>query len=102
MLMTGSKEGLDMDSSKYYVYRIVDRTYHLVPHFKVYRSRIYLTDVLLLDKDGKYLGVWERFNMPVKLVYAVEAWTRKAYSMTIAHMQANLKQTGEFSAAYRG
>lgn len=73
-----------------YIYQAEGHLYLLKPEFMVGISRIRLIGAGIHDKDGEYLGYWDRYNMPVAVIKGLTAWTKEAYSLEIASRRFKL------------
>lgn len=57
-----------MKTGDFFVYRAEGHVYLLLPDFTIGKVRIWVTGAGIHAMDERYLGYWDRANMPLDLI----------------------------------
>lgn len=67
-----------------FIYQAEGHTYLLQPEYTVSLHRIWLVGAGISTVSGKYLGYWDRHNMPTTLIADLNRWVKTWHADQIA------------------
>lgn len=83
-----------MKANEAYYYRTDDgHKYWLSPEWDLTPGDIRVIGAGILDMDGRYIGYWDHFNMPLSLVNSLKKWVRFNRSVEIAERRHRFVET---------
>lgn len=73
-------------------YAADETAYFLSPDYVVNLRSLRVMGAAIISLDGVYLGYWDRYNMPMQVVYDLERWAKTNCAREISDKRTALEK----------